>query len=389
MGKELARVPKIRFPGFTGEWKQQKAGNIFLSIVDKGHPDLPVLSASQEYGMILRTETEKTILHDEKNEVTYKHVLPGQFVIHLRSFQGGFAHSSVEGITSPAYTIMDFIEKKQHNDLFWKYVFTSENFIRSLVKITYGIRDGRSISYEDFKTLDFNIPVYNEQQKIGDFFRQLDSLITLQQRKLAHWRTKKQGLLQKMFPKPGTAFPELRFPGFTEPWVERKLGDIVEFLDGQRKPLEAGEREKGVYPYYGASGIIDYVKDYLFDEELILLSEDGANIIDRNYRVCFLANGKYWVNNHAHVMKARKGYRNGFICESLERLNYTKYNTGTAQPKLNQEICHNITLPIPSYEEQTKVFNILTCLDTLIAAQQRQLEHLQQQKKALLQQMFV
>ena len=281
MGKELARVPKIRFPGFTGEWKQQKAGNIFLSIVDKGHPDLPVLSASQEYGMILRTETEKTILHDEKNEVTYKHVLPGQFVIHLRSFQGGFAHSSVEGITSPAYTIMDFIEKKQHNDLFWKYVFTSENFIRSLVKITYGIRDGRSISYEDFKTLDFNIPVYNEQQKIGDFFRQLDSLITLQQRKLAHWRTKKQGLLQKMFPKPGTAFPELRFPGFTEPWVERKLGDIVEFLDGQRKPLEAGEREiySSIYVYDHTGWVPGYqsIARYHKDIDAVVIQFNNSN----------------------------------------------------------------------------------------------------------------
>ena len=78
--------------------------------------------------------------------------------------------------------------------------------------------------------------------------------------------------------------PKLRFKGFTDAWEQRKLGDIVDFLDEQRKPLEAGEREKGIYPYYGASGIIDYVKSYLFDDELILLSEDGANIIDRNYR---------------------------------------------------------------------------------------------------------
>ncbi len=84
------------------------------------------------------------------------------------------------------------------------------------------------------------------------------------------------------------------------------MEDVVDFLGEQRKPLEAGTRESGSYPYYGASGIIDYVKDYIFDEELILLSKDGANIIDRNYRVCFLACGRYWVNNHAHVLKAKK-----------------------------------------------------------------------------------
>ena len=339
--------------------------------------------------MILREQIEKNIIHDQKNEVTYKRVMPGQFVIHLRSFQGGFAHSDVEGITSPAYTIIDFIDKSRHDDLYWKYVFTSTKFVQSLVKITYGIRDGRSISYEDFKTMSFNVPSYEEQKKIGWFIQRLDNLIALHQRKLTHLQAKKKSLLQKMFPKKGERVPEIRFPGFEGDWEQRKLGDIVDFLDEQRKPLEAGEREKGIYPYYGASGIIDYVKSYLFDDELILLSEDGANIIDRNYRVCFLARGKYWVNNHAHVMKARAGYCNGFICESLERLNYSTYNTGTAQPKLNQKVCRNILCLVPSYEEQQRIFMILSALDNLITLHQRKLTHLQTQKKALLQQMFV
>lgn len=149
------------------------------------------------------------------------------------------------------------------------------------------------------------------------------------------------------------------------------MGEIVDFLDEQRKPLESGKRESGPYPYYGASGIIDYVKDYIFYEELILLSEDGANIIDRNYRVCFLAQGKYWVNNHAHVLKAKKNYSNGFICESLERLNYDKYNTGTAQPKLNQEVCRNINIWVPKLDEQKKIFAVLNDHDNLITLHQR------------------
>ena len=172
-------------------------------------------------------------------------------------------------------------------------------------------------------------------------------------------------------------------------WEEKRLEDVVEFLDEKRKPLEAGKRVAGKYPYYGASGIIDYVEDYIFDEELILLSEDGANILDRNYRVCFLAKGKYWVNNHAHVMKAKKGNLNYFICEELETFDYRKYNSGGAQPKLNQASCRSIVVKIPSLPEQQKIADFLSALDTVIQKQKETLEKWQELKKGLLQQMFV
>ena len=187
--------------------------------------------------------------------------------------------------------------------------------------------------------------------------------------------------------------PKLRFKdnnGNDYPqWEKKKLGDIVQFLDNKRKPLEQSERIHGKYPYYGASGIIDYINDYIFDEELVLLSEDGANIIDRNYPICYIATGKYWVNNHAHVLKVKSQYVNKFICESLEQLNYTKYNTGTAQPKLNQDVCRKIILSIPCLEEQTKIANFLSTFDRKLENQKAQLEHWKQIKKGLLQQMFV
>lgn len=197
--KKGERFPELRFPGFTDEWEQHNAGKIFISITDKNHPELPVLSASQELGMIKRDDSGINIQHEVKSESTYKHVMPGQFVIHLRSFQGGFAHSNVEGITSPAYTVMDFNKKEQHNDLFWKYIFMRQEFIDSLVKVTYGIRDGRSISYKDFCTLLVYYPNCAEQQQIGSFFQRFDKLITLHQRKLAHLQKQKKALLQQMF----------------------------------------------------------------------------------------------------------------------------------------------------------------------------------------------
>lgn len=182
--------------------------------------------------------------------------------------------------------------------------------------------------------------------------------------------------------------PKLRFKEFSGNWENKTLGELVFFLDGKRKPLEKGERIGGKYPYYGASGIIDYVKDYIFDEELILLSEDGANIIDRNYRVCFLASGKYWVNNHAHVLKAKENNYNAFVCEALERLNYQKYNTGTAQPKLNQEVCKRITLSAPSLSEQIKIADFLSTVDEKIQNQQDKIIHLENIKKGFMQKIF-
>lgn len=182
--------------------------------------------------------------------------------------------------------------------------------------------------------------------------------------------------------------PKLRFPEFTDDWEQRKLGELVNFLDTQRKPLEESKRKKGPYPYYGASGIVDYVSDYIFDRELILLSEDGANITDRNYPVCFLASGKYWVNNHAHVLECKAENDNNFICISLERKDFKKFNTGMAMPKLNKETCKIIPVSCTSLEEQTKIGNFFRELETNITLHQRELDSLKKLKKSLLQKMF-
>lgn len=162
-------------------WEQRKAKELFVSTADKGYPELPVLSATQDRGMIRRDENSINIFHDKKNEAGYKRVLPGQFVIHLRSFQGGFAHSAIEGITSPAYTVFGFSELEKHDSEYWKYVFTSKSFIRRLETVTYGIRDGRSISYEEFLTLDFVYPSKAEQTAIARYLDKLSNLITLHQ----------------------------------------------------------------------------------------------------------------------------------------------------------------------------------------------------------------
>ena len=197
--KNGERYPELRFPGFTDAWEQRKADYIFKSVTDKGYPELPVLSASQELGMVYRDQNGIDIQHDKKNETSYKRVLPGQFVIHLRSFQGGFAYSEIEGITSPAYTVMSFKNSSEQYGLFWKHVFKSEIFIKRLETITYGIRDGRSISFSDFKSLLLQYPSFSEQKLIGDSIAVIERGITLHQRKLDHLQLQKKALLQQMF----------------------------------------------------------------------------------------------------------------------------------------------------------------------------------------------
>lgn len=197
--QEGETVPKIRFKGFEGEWKKVKADSIFKTFNEKNRPDLPVLSATQDRGMVTRESIGYNIFHDTSNEATYKHILPGQFVIHLRSFQGGFAHSEIEGIASPAYTIMDFKNKDLYHDYYWRYVFMSKEFIKRLELITYGIRDGRSISYDEFKEMSFLVPSKEEQIKIASYLKNLDRQISLQSQRLEKLKQIKSACLDKMF----------------------------------------------------------------------------------------------------------------------------------------------------------------------------------------------
>ena len=192
-------VPEIRFDEFEGEWEIKRADEIFKSVSEKNRASLPVLSASQIEGMVLRDEIGIDIKYDEATLNNYKVVKPGQFVIHLRSFQGGFALSKLEGITSPAYTIIDFIDKANNLPDFWNSILTSRDFIKRLETVTYGIRDGKSISFKDFSSLKFVFPEFKEQQAIGVYFSNLDNLINSYQEKISQLETLKKKLLQDMF----------------------------------------------------------------------------------------------------------------------------------------------------------------------------------------------
>ncbi|MBS5602437.1 MAG: restriction endonuclease subunit S, partial [Lactococcus lactis] len=198
--KNGAKVPELRFAGFADDWEERKSKDIFKPKIRKGEPDLPVLSVTQTSGVVYRDEVGIDIKYDISTLKNYKVIEPNDFVISLRSFQGGFELSDKLGITSPAYTIFVPKSPEEQNNLFWRIQFKRFQFIQSLKTVTFGIRDGKSISFNEFGDLKIKFPSnILEQQKIGAFFKELDNTIALHQRKLDLLKEQKKGFLQKMF----------------------------------------------------------------------------------------------------------------------------------------------------------------------------------------------
>ena len=405
MAKEEKKAPKLRFNGYTNDWERKKLGILITRV--KSYP----LSRSVE----VKKETDVKYVHygdihtniadeiDKNNNLPFINEIYKEYdELKLDDVIVADASEDYKGIADAAviisnlpYTIIAGLHTIALRPMslikgyFLYHIFKTENFKRFGYKIGTGLKVF-GISYNNLAKYKVYYPrEIEEQEKIIGILSNLTNSINLHERKCEELTLIKKALLQKLFPKKEEVRPEVRYKNFSDAWEQRKLGEVVNFLDTLRKPLEGAKRVKGPYPYYGASGIVDYVDGYLFDEELILLSEDGANITERNYPVCFLASGKYWVNNHAHVLKIKEDNDNNFICNSLERKDYTKYNTGMAMPKLNKETCKGIPIMCPNYDEQKKIGNYFRKFDTLIALHQRKLEKLKQLKKFLLQNMFI
>ena len=184
--------------------------------------------------------------------------------------------------------------------------------------------------------------------------------------------------------------PKLRFPDFKNApkWEVKPLGQVAENLDNRRVPITSNERKVGDVPYYGASGIVDYVEGFIFDEDLLCVSEDGANLVARTYPIAFPISGKTWVNNHAHVLKFENPCTQKFVELHLNAIMLDDFITGMAQPKLNKAMLDRIPIPYPTISEQQKIAECLSSVDEVIVAQARKLDALKTHKKGLMQQLF-
>lgn len=392
MNKRKEQVLKLRFREFQSSSIEFLYGNkLFEPISNKNHnSDLPILAVTQDHGAVPRDQIEYNVTVTEKSLSDYKVVEVGDFIISLRSFQGGIEYSHFKGICSPAYIVL---RKRKENisELYYKYYFKTENYIQHLNRNLEGIRDGKLISYNQFSSIKIPYPCsVKEQQKIVDCLSSVDELIDAESRKLEALKKHKKGLMQKLFPAKGQSLPEWRFPEFRgkNEWSIKPLGKICMNYDSRRVPITEKDRVSGNIPYIGASGVIDYINDFIFDEDLLCVSEDGANLIARTYPIAFSISGRTWVNNHAHVLKFNNKHTQNIVKSYLNMINLQDFLTGMAQPKLNRAKLDIIPIPLPGEKEQKKIADFLSEIDTMITEQSNKVEQLKTHKKGLMQGLF-
>ena len=190
-------VPEIRFNGFTEDWEQRKLGEVFQEYSKKNHPELQTLTIIQGSGTVFREESDRNLQYDKSSLSGYKMVCENDFIVHLRSFEGGLEKSNHNGLISPAYHTFhgDNVDSRFYYSYFRSYEFIKHK----LVPHVYGIRDGRSIDIDGMKTIKIPYTSYDEQKKIGDYIESLDHLITLHQRKCDELQNMKKFMLQNMF----------------------------------------------------------------------------------------------------------------------------------------------------------------------------------------------
>lgn len=289
-----------------------------------------------------------------KDNTGYKIIKNGQFTYRSMSDSGTFTINRLEdkniGIVSPAYPVF---EATNVDAEFLKYYFKSELFNKAIINLSQG-STRTALKYKDLIDIEIYLPEIEEQKRIVKILKNSDQIIEKYDELIKEKEQFIKSQFVEMFGNPNGNNKELEIV---------KLKDICENLDNQRIPVTSTNRTSGKYPYYGASGIVDYVNDYIFDEDLLLVSEDGANLIARVTPIAFSITGKAWVNNHAHVLRFKNKCTQIYVENFFENLNINQYITGITQPKLNQERLNSIEIPIPDIESQEKYMGIKKLID--------------------------
>ena len=378
--------PAIRFKGFTDAWEQRKLGEVFEEYSEKNHEELPPLTIIQGGGTIRRDESERSLQYDKSSLSNYKMVNKDDFIVHLRSFEGGLEKANSQGIISPAYHT--FHGENVDSRFYYAY-FRSKNFInKDLKPHVYGIRDGRSIDIEGMKTIKIPCTSYAEQKSIGDFLTTLDHLITLHQRKYDKLQVLKKAMLEKMFPKNGSSVPEIRFKGFTDAWEQRKLAEIAKTTIGEFV-IKSKQDDSYPYPVFnGGSSNTGYYKEFNNEGNKILVSARGANAGFVN-----IIKTRYWAGNSCYSVDLldKNIFDTDFIFQEMKhkQTKFTDNQQAANIPSVSKSDVEKFIVDVPSYSEQVKIGTYFKNLDNLITLHQRELEKLQNIKKSMLEKMFV
>ena len=319
--------------------------------------DEDLLSVSEYYGIAKRVERidNNDILNRAESLSEYKIVTKGELVINIMlAWKKGLGISDYNGIVSPSYCVFKLLDEK-NDPKFFHYLYRTDLYAEVFRQNSRGIIDSRLRLYpEEFFNIITIVPSIEEQTAIANFLdektAQIDKLITNKQKLIELLKEERTAVINQAVTRGIDPNVKLKSSGINwlgeipEHWEMKKLKHVMNSLDHIRVPISADLRggEKN-YDYYGASGVIDKVPDYLFDGDHILIGEDGANLLTRSTALAFKATGKFWVNNHAHILKPKFGNID-FYTYLLESIDYTIWVTGSAQPKLTAENLLNIKI---------------------------------------------
>ena len=332
---------------------------MFEEYSEKNRSELPPLTIIQGGGTIRRDESDRALQYDKGSLSNYKVVNKGDFIVHLRSFEGGLEKANSTGIISPAYHTLS---GENTDTTFYYAYFRSKKFIESDLKPhVYGIRDGRSIDIEGMKTINIPYTIFDEQRRIGKFIDLIDHLITLHQSK---------------------SFGHIlnTIASCTLYWEQRKLGEIVDVFNGRDyKHLLEGD-----IPVYGTGGyMISVNKALSYDRDAIGIGRKGT--IDKPY----ILNAPFWTVDTLFYVIPKDKIALIFVFGIFQNIDWKKKDESTGVPSLSKAAINEIDVLIPKYEEQQVLGIFFNDLDHLITLHQSKLDKLQKLKKSMLESMFV
>lgn len=365
---KIPKCPPLRFPDFNDEWTQTTLGEISRNI-SSGKDKLSEKGNYHLYG------SRGLLGHTETKSYTSNIILVARV---------GANAGEVIWVSEPCGVTDNALIIEQDND---SYLKANSRFIfmrllsAELNKLSFG--SGQPlITASMLKAYTLALPSLAEQKRIADFLSLIDERIESCSETIKERKREKAALLNQLFSQ------KLRFPQFSDEWQQTMLGEIAEILNSRRKPITSSDRVRGDYPYYGASGIIDYVNEYIFDEQLLLIGEDGAKW-GKDEKTAFIVSGRCWVNNHAHVLRFQNYPTYKLIEAFFFSLNLKPFVTGDAPPKLTLENLKSILIHFPSLAEQEKIADFLSLIDERIEVEEELLEQYERQKRYLLKQMFI
>ena len=394
----LEKRPKLRFPGFDKPWKVFKAEELFQNITDKNHPDETVLTIIQGKGTLPREQAGRNIHYDDASLSNYKKVEQGDFIIHLRSFEGGLEMANEAGIVSPAYTILRC--KRPHSSLFYDAYFHTDEFINhNLSKSVEGIRDGRQISYEAFKWLGIPYCEPTEQEKISTLFSAFNERIAKQRDLVESLKKYKRGLSKAVFSTNSELFPKSTVASLGElfPFIRNGfVGTVTPFFTSQ---------ENGVRYLQGTNihdgKISDETAFYVtqaFNQKHsknILKSNDILVVQSGHVGECAVVGDNYAGSNcHALIIMSNGGEcASDYICQYINsddgKKKIAAITTGNTIKHILATSIANIEVPLPSKKDQQRIAELLNSWDNRIEQEIRNLCKLVRIKEGLLQQLFI